>query len=90
MIKLEVTENIDYMGMTIHRGTVINIAPGSNLITCDGLVTGLPEGAAPLLHVEDVQKPEFQNKYKVLRNKAALMAQAKVLFRKAKTKLGAN
>jgi len=88
MIKLEVTENIEYNGITIHRGTLINIAPGARLITCEGLVTGLPDGAAPLLHVEDINSEEFSGRYRVLRNKTALLAHAKVLFKKAKKKLG--
>lgn len=88
MIKLEVTENINYKDMVIHRGTIINITPGAGLITCEGMVTGLPEGAAPILNMEDIRSEEFTNKYKVLRNKTALVAQAKVLFRKARGKLG--
>ena len=88
MIKLEVTENIEYHGLVIHRGTLINIAPGATLITCDGLVTGLPEGASPILNMEDLQSDEFKNKYKILRNKTAVVAKAKVLFRKARGKLG--
>ena len=87
MIKLEIVENIDYNGMLIHRGTILNIAPGAGLITCDGLVTGLPEGASPILNMDDVNSEEFKDKFKVMRTKTALMAQAKVLFRKARGKL---
>ncbi len=59
---------------------------GFRMVTCDGFVTGLPEGAQPLLTVEDLSEKEFEDKFRVINNKTALSARARVLWKNIKSR----
>lgn len=91
MIRLEVLKDIKHGDVVIHKGSVITIANGgegnSRLIRAEGKFSGIPEGAMPILSIEDLKTDNFTDNTKVVNNPKILKAKVKVLGRKVMNKI---